>query len=47
MNRNPTSAETLSVGDETAVIPTIKMGTGGLTLAEGVNLPRTAGGALT
>ena len=34
-NRNPTSAETLSVGDETAVIPTIKMGTGGLTLAEG------------
>jgi hypothetical protein len=40
-NRNPTSAETLSVGDETAVIPTIKMGTGGLTLAEGVNL--TAG----
>ena len=40
-NRNPSSAETLSVGDETAVIPTIKMGTGGLTLAEGVNL--TAG----
>jgi len=37
-NRNPTSAETLAVGDETAVIPTIKMGTGGLTLAEGVNL---------
>ena len=37
-NRNPTSAETLSVGDETAVIPTIKMGTGGLTLAEGTNL---------
>ena len=33
-NRNPTSAETLSVGDETAVIPTIKMGTGGKTLAE-------------
>ena len=25
-NRNPTSAETLSVGDETVVIPTIKMG---------------------
>ena len=43
-NKNPTSAETLSVGDETAVIPTIKMGTGGLTLAEGVNLPRTTGG---
>jgi len=38
MNRNPTSAETLSVGDENAVIPTIKMGTGGLTLAEGTNL---------
>ena len=37
-NRNPTSAETLSVGDETVVIPTIKMGDGGLTLAEGVNL---------
>ena len=37
-NRNPTSAETLSVGDETATIPTIKMGNGGLTLAEGVNL---------
>ena len=37
-NRNPTSAETLSVGDETVVIPTIKMGTGGLTLAEGTNL---------
>ena len=37
-NRNPTSAETLLVGDETVTIPTIKMGTGGLTLAEGVNL---------
>ena len=37
-NRNPTSAETLAVGDETAVIPTIKMGDGGLTLAEGTNL---------
>ena len=37
-NKNPASAETLSVGDETATIPTIKMGTGGLTLAEGVNL---------
>ena len=37
-NKNPTSAETLSVGDETVTIPTIKMGTGGLTLAEGTNL---------
>ncbi len=37
-NRNPTSAETLSVGDETVKIPTIKMGTGGLTLVEGTNL---------
>ena len=45
-NKNPASAETLSVGDETVVIPTIKMGTGGLTLAEGVNLPRTAGGVV-
>ena len=32
------AAETLSVGDETVKIPTIKMGTGGLTLAEGINL---------
>lgn len=37
-NRNPASAETLSVGDETVKIPTIKMGNGGLTLAEGTNL---------
>jgi hypothetical protein len=36
-NRNPSSAETLKVGDETVVIPTIKMGDGGLTLAEGTN----------
>ena len=43
-NRNPTSAETLSVGDETAVIPTIKMGTGGLTLAEGINLTSALAG---
>ena len=32
-NRNPTSAETLNAYDETVVIPTIVMGTGGLTLA--------------
>ena len=31
-NKNPTSAETLNIGDETEVIPTIKMGTP-LTLA--------------
>ena len=36
-NRNPTSAETLNAYDETVTIPTIVMGTGGLTLAEGVN----------
>ena len=36
-NRNPTSAETLNAYDETVVIPTIVMGTGGLTLAEGIN----------
>jgi hypothetical protein len=35
-NRNPGSAETLSVGDETVIIPTIKMGTP-LTLANGNN----------
>ena len=35
-NRNPTSAETLSIGDETVIIPTIKMGTP-LTLAGGSN----------
>ena len=35
-NRNPTSAETLTVGDETVIIPTIKMGTP-LTLAGGSN----------
>ena len=29
-NRNPTSAETLNAYDETVVIPTIVMGTGGL-----------------
>jgi hypothetical protein len=37
-NRNPTSAETLTVGDETATLPTIVMGTGGLNLSEGTNL---------
>ena len=36
-NRNPTSAETLNAYDETVVIPTIVMGTGGLTLAGGSN----------
>jgi hypothetical protein len=36
-NRNPTSAETLNAYDETVTIPTIKMGTGGLTLAGGKN----------
>jgi len=36
-NRNPTSAETLNAYDETVVIPTIVMGTGGLTLAGGIN----------
>ena len=36
-NKNPTSAETLNAYDEHAVLPTIKMGTGGLTLAEGDN----------
>nr|AIF23996.1 PKD domain-containing protein [uncultured marine thaumarchaeote SAT1000_22_D06] len=46
-NRNPTSAETLSVGDETAVIPTIKMGTGGLTLAEGTGAAQSAGAITT
>jgi len=37
LNRNPTSAETLKVQDETARIPSIVMGTGGLTLAGGSN----------
>ena len=32
-NKNPTSAETLAIGDETEVIPTIKMGSP-LTLAQ-------------
>ena len=36
-NKNPSSAETLSVGDETVVIPTIKMGTGGKTLPNGAD----------
>ena len=36
-NRNPTSAETLNAYDETVVIPTIVMGTGGLTLSGGNN----------
>ena len=42
-NRIPTSAETLLVGDETVVIPTIVMGTGGLTLAGGSNANLEAG----
>ena len=46
-NKNPTSAETLSVGDETVKIPTIKMGNGGLTLAEGVNLTSGATNSTT
>ena len=32
-NRNPISAETLNAYDETVVIPTFVVGTGGLTLA--------------
>ena len=42
-NKNPTSVETLSVGDETVKIPTIKMGNGGLTLAEGTLGASTGG----
>lgn len=41
-NRNPTSAETLTVADETVIIPTLKVGDGGLTLAEGTNLVASA-----
>ena len=37
MNKNPTDNERLKIKDETDVIPTIIMGTGGLTLAEGTN----------
>jgi len=36
-NKNPTSTETLKIADETAKIPSIVMGTGGLTLAGGSN----------
>ena len=36
-NKNPTSDETLEIGDETDVVPVIKMGTGGLSLTEGSN----------
>ena len=36
-NRNPTSAETLNAYDETVTLPTIVMGSGGLTLATGKN----------
>jgi len=36
-NRNPTSAETLNAYDETVKIPTLVVGTGGLTLAGGAN----------
>ena len=36
-NRNPVSAETLNAYDETVVIPTFVVGTGGLTLAGGAN----------
>jgi len=48
-NRNPTSAETLNAYDETVVIPTIVMGTGGLTLAGGANsaLNKADAGATT
>ena len=48
-NRNPTSAETLNAYDETVVLPTIKMGTGGLSLGEGNNpkLSKEAAGATT
>jgi len=44
-NRNPTSAETLNAYDEAVVIPTIVMGTGGLTLAGGSNAALEAGDA--
>ena len=36
-NKNPTSAETLSIGDETEVIPTIKMGSPLTLAASGIN----------
>ena len=42
-NKNPTSVETLSVGDETVKIPTIVMGTGGLNITEGTAGASTAG----
>jgi len=44
-NRNPTSAETLNAYDETVVIPTIKMGTGGLAVAGGNNPDMSKGAA--
>ena len=46
-NRNPTSAETLNAYDESVVIPTIVMGTGGLTLAGGANANLEKGDANT
>ena len=36
-NKNPTSAETLAIGDETHVIPTIKMGSPLTLAASGIN----------
>ena len=48
-NKNPTSAETLDIGDETEVIPTIKMGSP-LTLAQsGINgaLAKNSAGSST
>ena len=36
-NKNPTSAETLDIGDETEVIPTIKMGSPLTLAASGIN----------
>jgi hypothetical protein len=43
MNRNPISAETLNAYDETVKVPTIVMGTGGLTLAGGGNVKLVSG----
>ena len=36
-NKNPWDAEDLEIADETDVVPTISMGTGGLSLTEGSN----------
>jgi len=44
MNRNPGTDETLEIGDETAIIPTIKMGSP-LTLSTGTNEELNAGDA--